>query len=104
MASASTPGPDEPGTPSGLVPRLLERIRSLEHQLYSVTPPDSAEEAPDAFSRLTTLVKRAQTGLDTGLAYMCVLGAGPVLMSGWAQPCQQYETGVPFGKEKRAVT
>ncbi|RMZ55291.1 hypothetical protein APUTEX25_003774, partial [Auxenochlorella protothecoides] len=71
MASG-TIGPDEAKGPGhALVLRLVDRIRQLEHQIYSNELDSRASSSDtDATSRLGHLMKRAQAGLDSGLAYI----------------------------------
>lgn len=71
MASGTVDTDGEPGQGQALILRLVDRIRQLEHKIYSNEMDSNASSSDtDATSRLRHLMKRAQAGLDSGLAYM----------------------------------
>ena len=63
-----------PSTPGPQVPRLVARIAELEEKVYASSdggaPGGSDAEAGGLLDRFGGLLKKAQQGLDAGIAYV----------------------------------
>jgi hypothetical protein len=54
-----------------LVPRLVARIAELEHQMYASDLQSKQSADGGLLDRFSSLLKRAQLGIDAAASYMC---------------------------------